>query len=134
MRATLHGYRAGGFLLRRASDPHPNRPAIAPTTDKRHRATGRAQKTRGKQPGGHADVCRTRGTIAAGQVGPILRRPREPSVRGETMWRALRDIALRIRKNEDVRELTRGVAIAFGWLIVSAIIVLIAGIIVSALF
>jgi hypothetical protein len=50
------------------------------------------------------------------------------------MWRALRDIAFRIGNNEDFRELIRGVAMAFGWLIVSAIVVLIAGIIVSALF
>ena len=52
----------------------------------------------------------------------------------ETMWRALRDLALRIGNNEDFRELARGVAMALGWLIVSAIFVLIAGIIVSALF
>jgi hypothetical protein len=50
------------------------------------------------------------------------------------MWRALRNLAHRIGNNEDFRELTRGVAMAFGWLIVSAIIVLLAGIIVSALF
>jgi len=36
--------------------------------------------------------------------------------------------------NEDFRELIRGVAMAVGWLIVSAILVLIAAIIVSALF
>jgi hypothetical protein len=42
--------------------------------------------------------------------------------------------ALRIGNNEDFRELIRGVAMAFGWLIVSAIVVLIAAIIVSALF
>jgi hypothetical protein len=52
MRATLHGYRAGGFLLRPASDPHHHRPAIASTTNKRHRAAGRAKKTRGKQVAG----------------------------------------------------------------------------------
>ena len=50
------------------------------------------------------------------------------------MWRALRNLALRIGNNEDFRELIRGVAMAFGWLIVSAIVVLIAAIIVSALF
>jgi hypothetical protein len=50
------------------------------------------------------------------------------------MWRALRDLALRIGNNDDFRELARGVAMALGWLIVSAILVLIAGIIVSALF
>jgi hypothetical protein len=50
------------------------------------------------------------------------------------MWRALRNLALRIGNHEDFRELTRGVAMAFGWLIVSAILVLIAAIIVSALF
>jgi hypothetical protein len=50
------------------------------------------------------------------------------------MWRALRNLALKIGDNEDFRELVRGVAMAFGWLIVSAIVVLIAGIIVSALF
>jgi hypothetical protein len=50
------------------------------------------------------------------------------------MWRALRDIAFRIGNSEDFRELIRGVAMAFGWLIVSAMVVLIAGIIVSALF
>jgi hypothetical protein len=55
-------------------------------------------------------------------------------VRGETMWRALRSLALIIGNHEDFRELTRGVAMAFGWLIVSAILVLIAAIIVSALF
>jgi hypothetical protein len=50
------------------------------------------------------------------------------------MWRALRNLALRIGNNEDFRELIRGVAMAFGWLIVSAIVVLIAAIIVSAWF
>jgi hypothetical protein len=50
------------------------------------------------------------------------------------MWRALRNLALRIGNNEDFRELIRGVAMASGWLIVSAILVLIAAIIVSALF
>ena len=50
------------------------------------------------------------------------------------MWRALRNLALRIGNNEEFRELIRGVAMAFGWLIVSAIVVLIAAIIVSALF
>jgi hypothetical protein len=50
------------------------------------------------------------------------------------MWRALRNLTLRIGNNEDFRELVRGVAMAFGWLIVSAIVVLIAAIIVSALF
>ena len=50
------------------------------------------------------------------------------------MWRALRNLALRIGNNEDFRELIRGVAMAFGWLIVSAIVMLIAAIIVSALF
>jgi hypothetical protein len=50
------------------------------------------------------------------------------------MWRALRNLALRIANNEDFRELVRGVTMALGWLIVSAIVVLIAGIIVSALF
>jgi hypothetical protein len=50
------------------------------------------------------------------------------------MWGALRSLALRIGNNEDFRELIRGVAMAFGWLIVSAIVVLIAAIIVSALF
>jgi hypothetical protein len=50
------------------------------------------------------------------------------------MWRALRNLALRIGNHEDFRELIRGVAMAFGWLIVSAIVVLIAAIIVSALF
>jgi hypothetical protein len=50
------------------------------------------------------------------------------------MWRALRNLALKIGNNEDFRELVRGVAMAFGWLIVSAIVVLIAAIIVSALF
>ena len=50
------------------------------------------------------------------------------------MWRALQNLALRIGNNEDFRELIRGVAMAFGWLIVSAIVVLIAAIIVSALF
>jgi hypothetical protein len=50
------------------------------------------------------------------------------------MWRALRNLALKIGDNEDFRELVRGVAMAFGWLIVSAIVVLIAAIIVSALF
>jgi hypothetical protein len=53
---------------------------------------------------------------------------------GETMWGALRSLALRIGNNEDFRELIKGVAMAFGWLIVSAIVVLIAAIIVSALF
>jgi hypothetical protein len=42
------------------------------------------------------------------------------------MWRALRNLALKIGDNEDFRELVRGVAMAFGWLIVSAIVVLIA--------
>jgi hypothetical protein len=50
------------------------------------------------------------------------------------MWGALRSLALRIGNNEDFRELIRGVAMAFGWLIVSAIVVLIAAIIVSAWF
>jgi len=50
------------------------------------------------------------------------------------MWRAFRNLALRIGNNEDFRELVRGVAMASGWLIVSAILVLIAAIIVSALF
>jgi hypothetical protein len=50
------------------------------------------------------------------------------------MWRALRNLALRLGNSEDFRELVRGVAMAFCWLIVSAIIVLIAGIIVSAMF
>ena len=50
------------------------------------------------------------------------------------MWRALREMAFRIGNNEDFRELVRGVAMALVWLIVSAILVLIAGIIVSALF
>jgi hypothetical protein len=50
------------------------------------------------------------------------------------MWRALRNLALKIGNNEDFRELVRGVAMAFGWLIVSAIVVLIVAIIVSALF
>jgi hypothetical protein len=50
------------------------------------------------------------------------------------MWGAPRSLALRIGNNEDFRELIRGVAMAFGWLIVSAIVVLIAAIIVSALF
>jgi len=50
------------------------------------------------------------------------------------MWRAFRNLALRVGNNEDFRELIRGVAMAFGWLIVSAIVVLIAGIIVSALY
>jgi hypothetical protein len=40
------------------------------------------------------------------------------------MWRALRNLALKIGDNEDFRELVRGVAMAFGWLIVSAIVVL----------
>jgi hypothetical protein len=56
------------------------------------------------------------------------------SIRARPMWRTLRNLALRIGNNEDFRELTRGVAMAFGWLIVSAIVVLIAAIIVSALF
>jgi hypothetical protein len=55
-------------------------------------------------------------------------------VEGEVMWRALRNLALRIGNNDDFRELTRGVAMALGWLIVSAILVLIAAIVVSALF
>ena len=50
------------------------------------------------------------------------------------MWRALRNLALKIGNNEGFRELVRGVAMAFGWLIVSAIVVLIVAIIVSALF
>jgi hypothetical protein len=54
--------------------------------------------------------------------------------RGETMWRALKDMALRIGNNEDFGELIRGVAMACGWLVVSAILVTIAAIIVSALF
>jgi cellobiose-specific phosphotransferase system component IIC len=59
---------------------------------------------------------------------------REEPLQGRPMWRALRNLALRIGNNEDLRELTRGVAMAFGWLIVSAILVLIAAIIVSAVF
>jgi hypothetical protein len=55
-------------------------------------------------------------------------------LKGEAMWRALRNLALKIGNNEDFRELVRGVAMAFGWLIVSAIVVLIVAIIVSALF
>jgi hypothetical protein len=43
-------------------------------------------------------------------------------------------MALRIGNNEDFRELVRGVAIACGWLVVSAILVTIAAIIVSAVF
>jgi hypothetical protein len=39
---------------------------------------------------------------------------------------------LKIGNNEDFRELVRGVAMAFGWLIVSAIFVIIAAFIVSA--
>ena len=50
------------------------------------------------------------------------------------MWRALRNLTFRIGNNEDFRELIRGVAMAVGWLIVSSILVLIAAIIVSALF
>jgi len=56
------------------------------------------------------------------------------TLKGEPMWRALRNLALKIGNNEDFRELVRGVAMAFGWLIVSAIVVLIVAIIVSALF
>jgi len=59
---------------------------------------------------------------------------RQASIRGEIMWRALRNLALRIGNHEDFRELIRGVTMAFGWLIVSAMVVLVAAIIVSALF
>jgi hypothetical protein len=55
--------------------------------------------------------------------------------RGKTMWGArLRDKLLRIRMNDDFREFVRGVVMAFGWLIVSTILVTIAAFIVSAVF
>jgi hypothetical protein len=46
----------------------------------------------------------------------------------------LRDKLLRIRMNDDFREFVRGVVMAFGWLIVSTILVTIAAFIVSAVF
>ena len=46
------------------------------------------------------------------------------TLKGEPMWRALRNLALKIGNNEDFRELVRGVAM----------VVLIVAIIVSALF
>jgi hypothetical protein len=88
------GYRAGGFLFRRASDPHP--PPIASTTDKRHRMNGRAQKNswNASSRGGHADVCRTRGTMQRVKLDLSSAVPQRKGAR--PMRRALRNRALRI--------------------------------------